>query len=470
MTRSRHARLRLLGAALVATSVALLAPLPAAAAPATEPPQSYVVFDAGTGKVIESKDPHVPHLTASTIKVLTALVALEHLPMGAPVHVSALAAAQPAAKIDMKEGNDWPMDQTLDSLMMVSANDAAYALAETTGGSLDGFATMVTTSARRLGLRDTDFHDPAGLDGHDGYGGGTTSSAYDLAIVARNALTVPAITDPASKEILEFTDPTGAGRRLVNHNRGFLSTYPGAIGLKTGFTTAASRTLIAAATRNGRTCVSVVMGTWDDTGWAGSLLDDCFAATGAPAGAEQLPPVRIVTADARLGALAALPRTLGGAVATAPAAATPAAATLTDPAPVAGAGAAVASRTRSAATETAAPAPAANPASSERGVAWGSILRTAGLALLGLLVILVLLRRRAVKRRRARRIAWQRAHAEARRRGMIDVIETADSEVRLMPTRTATNHHVAATGRRRPPDRRVVRPTRPRHADQERNR
>ncbi len=441
---------------------------PAAAAPATQPPQSYVVFDAGTGKVIESKDPHVPHLTASTIKVLTALVALEHLPMSVAVHVSALAASRPAAKIDMKEGSDWPMDQTLDSLMMVSANDAAYALAETTGGSLDGFATMVTASARRLGLRDTDFHDPAGLDGKDGYGGGTTSSAYDLAIVARNALTVPEIAGPASKETLEFTDPSGAGRRLVNHNRGFLTTYPGAIGLKTGFTTAASRTLIAAATRDGRTCVSVVMGTWDDTGWAGSLLDDCFAATAAPAGAEQLPPVRITTADARLGVLAALPRTLGGTTASA---AAPAVATTT--------------------------AAALDPAAHGRCGHGGREPHGGGHRDRGAGTVDVLRRRRAVgigpahrgarparaagdpgpappagreAAARRRRIAWQRAHAEARRRGMIDVIETEDSEVRLMPTRTATNHHVAATGRRHPPDRRVVRPTRPRHADQERNR
>ncbi len=469
MTRSRHARPRLLGAALVATSAVLLAPLPAAAdRPATQPPQSYVAFDAGTGKVIEAKDAHVPHLTASTIKVLTALVAVEHLSMSHKVHVSALAASQPAAKIDMQEGSDWPMDQTLDSLMMVSANDAAYALAETTGGSLDGFATMVAASAERLGLRDTDFHDPAGLDGREGYRGGTTSSAFDLAIVARNALTVPAIAEPASQETLEFTDPSGAGRRLVNHNRGFLTGYPGAIGLKTGFTTAAGRTLIAAATRDARTCVAVVMGTWDDTGWAGSLLDDCFAATVAPAGSEQLPPVRITTADARIGALAALPRTLGGAATTTRAPAPKAVATTPAGAvPAAGAGASLASRATSA-TETAARNPA-EPASSGGG-SLGSVLRTAGLTLLGLLAIVVLLRRRTVKRRRARRIAWQRAHAEARRRGMIDVVEAEDSEIRLMPTRTATNHHVAAAGRRRPPDRRVVRPTRPRHTNPDRNR
>ena len=91
----------------------------------------------------------------------------------------------------------------------------------------------------------------------------------------------------------------------------------------------------------------------------------------------------------------------------------------------------------------------------------GSVLRIAGLVLLGLLVIVVILRRRAVKRRRAQRIERIRAHREARRRGMIDVLDGDDgSDIRVLPSRTG--HHVAAAGRRRVSDRRVVRATRPR--------
>ena len=96
----------------------------------------------------------------------------------------------------MVEGSEWPLDQALASLLMVSANDAAYAIAETTGGSLEGFAAMARVTGKQLGLQDTSFQDPAGLDGREGFGGGTQSSAYDLAIVASNALTIPAITDP----------------------------------------------------------------------------------------------------------------------------------------------------------------------------------------------------------------------------------------------------------------------------------
>ena len=467
MTRSRHARLRLLGAALVATSVALLAPLPAAAAPATQPPQSYVVFDAGTGKVIESKDPHVPHLTASTIKVLTALVALEHLPMSVAVHVSALAASRPAAKIDMKEGSDWPMDQTLDSLMMVSANDAAYALAETTGGSLDGFATMVTASARRLGLRDTDFHDPAGLDGKDGYGGGTTSSAYDLAIVARNALTVPEIAGPASKETLGVHRPERrgppagepqprlphdlSGRDRVEdrvHHRGEPHPDRGRDARRADVRVGRDGHL--GRHRVGRIAARRLLRRHGRAGGRRAAAARPDHHRRRPArGARRTPPHARRDHRERSGTRG---RDHDGR----------------------GTGSRAHGRCGHGGREPHGGGHRDGGAGTvdvlDGGVSWGSVLRTAGLVLLGLLVILVLLRRRAVKRRRARRRAWQRAHAEARRRGMIDVIETEDSEVRLMPTRTATNHHVAATGRRHPPDRRVVRPTRPRHADQERNR
>ena len=101
-------------------------------------------------------------------------------------------------------------------------------------------------------------------------------------------------------------------------------------------------------------------------------------------------------------------------------------------------------------------------ASSDGGSTLGSILKTIGLVLGVLLVGVVLLRRRAVKRQRARRIERLRAHREARRRGMIDVLEPDDAQtdVRVMPIRTS--HHVAASAKRHPADRRVLRPSRPR--------
>lgn len=462
MSRTRSGRSRRFPARRLAGAAALLAlclapaaraaadpvPAPAPAPPASQVPQSYLAVDGDTGAVVAAANEHVPHLTASTIKVLTALVTLERLPMTAQLTVSRLAAAQPAMRIDMKEGSVWPLDQALASLMMVSANDAAYAMAENAGGSLQGFATRANATAVRLGMKETAFNDPAGLDGAQGFGGGSMSSAYDLAIAARNALAVPQIADDAAKVTYEFTDPSGVGRRLTSHNKGFLTTYPGAIGLKTGYTEAASRTLLAAARRDGHTCIASIMGTWDDTGWAGYLLDQCFAGVRV-AGAPPLPAVRFKLA--RASATSAFPTS-----------------TTTAPvSPVAAVGAPRTATPTHAAEAKATGTRAVTATPDDGGIDWGSVLRVAGLALLGLLAIAFVLRRRAVRRRRARRIERQRAHAEARRRRMIDVVEPdQDSDVRVVPTRTS--HHVAASGRRRGTDRKVVRPSRPRDHSRDR--
>jgi D-alanyl-D-alanine carboxypeptidase len=460
MTPTRHARWRWLVflPVLLALSLFSAPAASAAGAPTTQIPASYVLVDADTGVVLLAHNEHDPHLTASTIKVLTALVTVEHRLLSSHLTISKLTAAQPASKIDMKEGSTWPLDQALHALMIISANDAAYAMAENVGGDLAGFAAMANATAKRLGLENTDFHDPAGLDGAQGFQGGTTSSAYDLAIVARNALTVPAIADPATKVTYEFTDPTGAGRRLLNHNRGFLTSYPGAIGLKTGRTDQAGRTLITAARRDGRTLIAVVMGTWDDTGWAGYLLDQGFAGT-ATGGATpvKLPPVRVVPLDSRASTFAALPHVFGiGGVATEVLGAT---ATRIQP-PAAKTAPNVAAKTDP--TPAATPAGSAGLAANTDGTTFGSVLATLAWILLGLLVVAVVLRRRAVKRQRARRLERMRAHREARRRGMIDIIDGDDAEtdVRVVPVRTS--HHVAAAGKRHPADRRVVRPARPR--------
>lgn len=401
-------------------------PLTAGAAlPAASPePTAYLVADADSGTVVAAKNSHLALLPASTVKLLTALAALERLPLDATVPVSARAAAQPSMKINMHEGEIWKLDDALHALLIVSANDAAYAIAERSSGSIEKFATDANATARRLGLHDTTFRDPAGLDDGNSFGGGSRMSTYDLAATARNALAVPEIANIAKLLTYEFTDPAGAGRRLRNHNKGFLTAYPGATGLKTGFTKAANRTLVASATRNARTCIAVVMGTWDDTGWAGRLLDQCFGTTpGAVGTGEHLPPVRATTLDLRRRAFEGLPGALGrpglaaAATATAPVARAAAPRAATKPA-------------GSAAATPVAPVAATRAVGSERGRSAGGIFtwRTLGLVLLALGLTVFLLRRRAVRRQRARRIARQRAMAEARRRRMIDIVEPHERE------------------------------------------
>jgi D-alanyl-D-alanine carboxypeptidase (penicillin-binding protein 5/6) len=434
-------RLSLLVVVLVALAPTI-AVRPAAAAPGTQEPSAYIVVDASTGAVLEGKNVHEPHLTASTVKLLTAVVALERLPLDSTVPVSARAQSQPASKISMLEGQVWPLDDALHALLMESANDAAFAIAERASGSIEKFAVDAQAVAERLGAKDTTFGDPAGLDDEHSFQGGTKMSAYDLAVVARNALSVPFIADTAKSLTYELTDPAGVAREFENHNKGFLKTYPGAIGMKTGHTDNAGRTLVTAATRNGRTLIGVVLNTWDDTGWSSSLLDQGFTMPADSKGTgETIPNVRTVTADQRRAALTGLPAALGTA-------ATPLAATTGTTAPATTP--TTAKQTEPTTSETKARVPAGDAggqlastgatASSSSGSTLGKVWKIALLVALVLGLTLFLLRRRAVRRQRRRRLERMKRMDEIKRRRMIDLVEPADElgHVRVVtPRRSA---------------------------------
>ena len=257
------------------------------------PPHAWIVADAGTGEVLESGNDHVALPPASTSKIMTALTAVERLPPDAMITVSALAASQPASKINMQPGQHWSFSDALASLLVVSANDAAYAIAEATSGSIAAFAKTEAVTGRQLGLKDSTFNDPAGLDDGNAYEGGPLMSAYDIAISTRNALRVPMLAHLAASPSVSFTGPDGIHHTLVNHNK-LVSDhlYAGATGFKTGFTNKAEHTLVATATRNGRTLIAVILGTDDAYGWATRLLDAGFATAPGHGTGETLPPPR----------------------------------------------------------------------------------------------------------------------------------------------------------------------------------
>ena len=114
-------------------------------------------MDADSGRVLAGKNEHEPHLTASTVKLLTAVTALERLPLD--THrpgQRARGQSQPAMKITMLEGQVWKLDDVLHALLIVSANDAAFAIAERASGSVEKFAKDANATAKRLGAQDTD--------------------------------------------------------------------------------------------------------------------------------------------------------------------------------------------------------------------------------------------------------------------------------------------------------------------------
>ena len=293
--RRRRLALALAGALLLVLLVG--SPARARRAPGTTAPPptptSFVLVDADTGAVIAQQDARSLHRPASTIKLLTALIAAQQLAPSDPIPISAYAEGMPARKINVKANQVWTFDHLLHSMMMVSANDAAVAIGEKLGGgSLDGYVTLAQQTADRLGLADhPQLNDPAGLDDEFAYKGGSQISARDLAIVGRAVLADPALMQVIATRDYHFTGGDGLPHKLTNHDL-FLDLYPGANGLKTGTTDLAGHTFVGSATRGGRTMLAVVFDAVDYYGSASQLLDQGFATpVSAEANLDHLPAV-----------------------------------------------------------------------------------------------------------------------------------------------------------------------------------
>jgi D-alanyl-D-alanine carboxypeptidase len=401
-------------------------------------PKADIVVDAATGRVLIGDQVHLPVHPASTAKIMTALTVSERLCPGAQVTANAIDANVETMRIGLPVGKPWPIEQMMASMMMVSANDAAYALGETSGGSLDGFAAQLTATGKRLGLRDSTLNDPAGLDDETSFKGGPMMSAYDLAVATRNALTVPEIASWASTHAHDFVDPQGVQHHLVNHNKmlpGGGADYLGAIGFKTGYTSRAQHTLVAAATRNGRTLIAVVLGV-PDSGYAeaASLLDAGFAtAPDAPGTGEKLPAVAVSRCSDRAAdqvAFAKLGTTRDPSAKTA--VTVPASIPVLNSPPLADTSAST--TTRATTTTSAHHSP--------------GLLRPRNILIVLILLaaIAIALRRRAVKRQRALRLARRRQRISAMRSGGLPVVDgryragtrigpPVESHVRVRPAR-----------------------------------
>jgi D-alanyl-D-alanine carboxypeptidase len=428
-----------LGVATLLVAGGALFIAPAAASAATLPaPKADIVADAGTGCVIDGTNVHQSLHTASTAKIMTALTAVERLPLDAPITVDQQSAAVEPNKWGLPVGTSWPLNKMLVPLMMVSANDAAYSIGSTLGhGDFGAFASEANATAKDLGMKDTILNDPAGLD-DPGFQGGPYMSAFDLANATRNALTVPAIAQWAGTHSLTWTDPSGGTQTTVNHNKmlpGGAYAYLGSTGFKTGFTDRAEHTLVSTATRNGRTLIAVILGA-SDSGYteAATLLDHGFAtppsSTNCPLGV--LPPVKVSLYGTRQADQASFAR-LGGAGAAASANNATPPVTSDVPAQI----------------QTASPPRAATPTHTTIVAAHSShgilSLRNVIIVLLLAGAVTFFLRRRAVRKQRARKVARKKQRMAAIRSGGLPVVDgryrpglrlgqPIESHVRVRPT------------------------------------
>ena len=216
--------------------------------------ETWILADADTGEVLAAKDAHVQRPPASTLKALTALTLLPRLPLEQEYRVTWKDSRAEGSRVGLVDGKAYTVESLFYGLFLRSGNDTAEALARANGG-IALTVMQMNEMAGQLQAYDTVAKSPSGLDRP-----GQLSSAYDLALIARAGLRIPAFAQFASTKKYDFPGRGGSSYPIYNQNRLLTGGYKGAIGVKTGFTTNAGRTLIAAATRRGRTLIFVGLG------------------------------------------------------------------------------------------------------------------------------------------------------------------------------------------------------------------
>ena len=225
-----------------------------------------ILMDAESGRVLYEQNIHQPRLIASITKLMTALVAAERAEdLDEVVTVKGEWLGSEGSSIYLKAGEEITLRALLYGLMLQSGNDAAMAIACHTAGSEADFVALMNARAAELGMKDSSFANPSGLNDDNHY-----STAYDMALLAQACLRNETVA-----EICATRSITIGTRTFVNHNK-LLHRYEGCVGMKTGFTEKAGRTLVSAAARDGQTLICVTLNDGNDWNDHMKLLDYGF--------------------------------------------------------------------------------------------------------------------------------------------------------------------------------------------------
>lgn len=249
-------------AVAVILAAAMLMPCKAGALSA----RSAIMVDAATGRVLYAHNADERNLIASTTKIMTALLICEQCNVLDRMRIPAEAVGIEGSSMYLKEGDIFTLQELLYGLMLSSGNDAATALAIYCGGTVEGFAELMNDKAADLGMKDSHFVNPHGLDAPDHY-----ASARDLAILSSYAMSNPIFLKTVSTKTVRIGE-----RTLQNHNK-LLWSVEGANGVKTGYTKAAGRILVSGACRQGRQVIVVTVDAPDDWNDHKTLLEQGFA-------------------------------------------------------------------------------------------------------------------------------------------------------------------------------------------------
>ncbi|MDZ7657179.1 MAG: D-alanyl-D-alanine carboxypeptidase family protein [Sulfurimicrobium sp.] len=243
----------------------------ALAGPFAAASNAYFVSVNGTPLWAHQPEQSLP--PASLTKIMTALLVLEHGNLQRVVRISPAASRESGSRLGLKPGEKMRVAELLAAAILQSANDACHALAEHVAASEQAFVALMNRRASELGLHDTRFANACGHD-HPAH----RSSARDLARLAELALRHPGFARLVAQVEVDVLDTAGRRHRLINSNQ-LIGRYPGAIGVKTGYTRQAGKCLIALAVRGERRVLLVLLNAPDRWWTASAMLDRAFAET-----------------------------------------------------------------------------------------------------------------------------------------------------------------------------------------------
>ncbi len=256
---------------LLAALLLTLLPCCASAQEVGTSAKACIIIDEASGRVLLSHNAEAALPMASTTKVMTALLAIELGDLDAPVTCSRNAFGVPGTSIYLAEGETLTLREMLYGLMLASGNDAATAIAEHIGGTVTDFCHMMTARAAELGCTNTVFLTPHGLPCEGHY-----TTAYDLALIAREAMTHPSFREIVGTNRATIPWEGRSYDRVLNNKNKLLTTYEGATGIKTGYTKKAGRCLVFSANRGGMGIIGVVLNCPDWFNEAARLMDIAF--------------------------------------------------------------------------------------------------------------------------------------------------------------------------------------------------
>lgn len=227
------------------------------ASAASDPPQNsseaITMIDADSGKILLQHNANKKMLIASTTKIMTALIVLENCSCDEKVPIKKEYTNIEGSSLYLRPGEIFTVKELLYGLMLASGNDTAVALAYHTAGSIENFAELMNEKSEELGLKNTSFKNPHGLDEAGHY-----STANDLAVIAKSAM-----QNEQFREIVATKSTSVHERVLANHNK-LLWRYKGTLGIKTGYTIQSGRSLVSCAERDGTKFIIVTINDRDD--------------------------------------------------------------------------------------------------------------------------------------------------------------------------------------------------------------